>query len=91
MYQDPWGVQSGTMGTFLSKLVLGLPEHFDVSGGGGCCGSPFKGYQGISQGDPLYPTLLNLVVDAVVRHWLIIVEEYKAVPVVLGRLIHRMA
>ena len=29
----------------------------------------FKGARGVTQGDPLSPTILNVVVDAVVRHW----------------------
>ena len=29
----------------------------------------FKGDQGVTQGDPLSPTIFNVVVDAVVRHW----------------------
>ena len=32
----------------------------------------FKGFRGVTQGDPLSPSLFNVVVDAVVRHW---VEE----------------
>ena len=29
----------------------------------------FRGDRGVTQGDPLSPTILNVVVDAVVRHW----------------------
>ena len=36
---------------------------------GGYCGEAFKGAWGVTQGDPLSPTLFNLVVDAVVSHW----------------------
>ena len=28
-----------------------------------------RGNKGVTQGDPLFPTILNVVVDAVVRHW----------------------
>ena len=38
-------------------------------------GSPFKGRRGVTQGDPLSPTLSNVMVDEVVRHWLAIVME----------------
>ena len=34
-------------------------------------GKGFKGERGVTQGDPLSPTIFNVVVDAVVRHWLI--------------------
>ena len=37
---------------------------------GGYCGAEFKGYRGVTQGDPLYTTIFNVVVDAVVTHWL---------------------
>ena len=32
-------------------------------------GPAFKGERGVTQGDPLSPTILHVVVDAVVRHW----------------------
>ena len=32
-------------------------------------GTGFKGGRGVTQGDPLSPTIFNVVVDAVVRHW----------------------
>ena len=33
-------------------------------------GTEFKGERGVTQGDLLSPTIFNVVVDAVVRHWL---------------------
>ena len=35
-------------------------------------GTGFKGEHGVTQGDPLSPTIFNVVVDAVVRHWLLL-------------------
>ena len=35
---------------------------------GGYYGTAFKGARGLTQGDPLSPTIFNVVVDAVVRH-----------------------
>ena len=32
-------------------------------------GTAFEGERGVTQGDPLSPTIFNVVVDAVVRHW----------------------
>ena len=37
---------------------------------GGYYGKAFKGARGVTQGDLLSPTIFNVVVDAVVRHWL---------------------
>ena len=36
-------------------------------------GHPFKGYRGITQGDPLYPTIFNVVADTVIRHLVMVV------------------
>ena len=33
-------------------------------------GEAFKSARGVTQGDPLSPTIFNVVVDAVVRHWI---------------------
>ena len=37
-------------------------------------GAPFKGSMGVTQGDPLYPTILCMVVDAVICHWVTVVD-----------------
>ena len=36
---------------------------------GGYYGTDFKGEIGVTQGDPLSPIICNVVVDAVVSHW----------------------
>ena len=36
---------------------------------GGYYVEAFKGARGVTQGDPLLPTIFNVVVDAVVCHW----------------------
>ena len=36
----------------------------------GYYGKTFKGERGVTQGDPLSPTIYNMVVDTFVRHWL---------------------
>ena len=40
-----------------------------VARAGGYYGTGFKGARGVTQGNPLSPTIFNVVVDAVVRHW----------------------
>ena len=39
---------------------------------GGYYGEVFKGFGGVTQGDPLSPTIFNVVVDAVVQHWVLL-------------------
>ena len=36
-------------------------------------GRPFKGYRGITQGHSLYLTILNVVMDAINFHWVMVV------------------
>ena len=36
---------------------------------------PFKGYCRVTQGDPLFPTLFNVVLDAVILHWVMLMVE----------------
>ena len=42
---------------------------------GGYYRSAFQGYRGVTQGDPLSPTIFNVVVDAVVRLWVKLMGE----------------
>ena len=46
-----------------------------VARAGGYYRTGFKGAIGVTQGDPLSPTIFNVVVDAVVRHWVTIAVE----------------
>ena len=46
-----------------------------VARAGGYYKDAFKGARGVTQGDPLSPTILNVVVDAVVRHWAMMALE----------------
>ena len=46
-----------------------------VARAGGYYGTDFKGERGVTQGDPLYPTIFNVVVDVVVRHWVTMALE----------------
>ena len=44
-----------------------------VARAGGCYGTVFQGARKVTQGDPLSHTIFNVVVDAVVRHWMTVV------------------
>ena len=41
-----------------------------VSHAGGYYRADFKGFQGVTQGGALSPAVFNVVVNAVVRHWI---------------------
>ena len=41
----------------------------------GYYGDPFEGFCGVNQVDPLLPKISNVVVDAVIRNWLMIMVE----------------
>ena len=44
-----------------------------VARDGAYFGTPFKGYHGVNQGYPLSPTIFNVVIDAVLQHWVTVV------------------
>ena len=46
-----------------------------VERAGGYYGSTFTGARGVTQGDPLSPMIFNVVVDAVMRHWVSVMVE----------------
>ena len=42
---------------------------------GGYFGSQFKGQHGVTQGESLSPTILNVGLDAFLRHWVSVAVE----------------
>ena len=48
-----------------------------VAKAGGYFGHLFKEYQGVTQVNPLPPTIFNMVVVAVIRHWVVVVTPSK--------------
>ena len=46
-----------------------------VAEAGGYYGPAFQGSRGVTQGDPISPTIFNIVVDAVVRHLVSVMVE----------------
>ena len=45
-----------------------------VARAGGYFGNLFKGYCGVTQGNPLPPTIFNVVRDTIILHWVTVVE-----------------
>ena len=45
-----------------------------VACAGGYYGVVFKGFRGVTQGDPLSPIIFNFLVDVVVRQWMSFME-----------------
>ena len=46
-----------------------------VARAGGYYGTEFQGARGVTQGDLLSPTVFDVLVDVVVRHWVKLVVE----------------
>ena len=57
----------------------------------GYFGVPFKVYRGVTQGDPLPPTISNVVVDAVIRYWVVVVAPTEDGTEALGLSIQNLA
>ena len=55
--------------TYCMRLMI-------VARAGRYYGTAFQGARGVTQGDPLSRTIFNLVVDAVVRHWVMAIVEH---------------
>ena len=53
--------------------------------------SPFKGYHGVTQRDPLYPMIFNMILEYTIRHWVTVVAAMEAGVEVLGALVQDLA
>ena len=47
-----------------------------VAKSGGYNDPPSKVFRGVTQGNPLSPTIFNISMDAVMHHWVAVVAEY---------------
>eukprot|EP00978_Attheya_sp_CCMP212_P003779 scaffold8023_cov54-Attheya_sp.AAC.7 len=59
----------------LVELVqIGFEQYWDkqqiIVKASGYHGTPFQATRGVTQGDPVPPTIFNIMVDAVIRYWL---------------------
>ena len=48
-------------------------------------GTPFKDHRGVTQGGPISPTIFNMVADALIPHWVMMVAAEDARPDGFGR------
>ena len=59
-----------SVGPNVRRLLKTYWRHLAmVARAGGYYGTAYKEERGVTQGDPLSPTIFNVVVDAVVQHW----------------------
>ena len=64
------------VGTRVCRILCTYWERMTmVAHVGGYYGEEFKGFQGLTQGELLPPTISNVVVDTLVRHWILLVAE----------------
>ena len=57
------------MGTAWDPNPRGSSRHTGGASLWGYYGTAVQGSRGVTQGDPLFSTIFNVVVDRVVRHW----------------------
>ena len=76
MSRNPRGVWGRPQGALASPDVLGPSYH--GSQVQGLLFPPFKVHRGVTHGDPLYPTIFSVDVDAAIRHFLMVVAATEA-------------
>ena len=65
----------------MERIIRHLWDHLSmVAREGLYYGTPFKGHQQVTQVGDLYPTIFNMVFDAVISHWFILVVEEEVGP-----------
>ena len=75
-----YGVGSKTL-----RLLRAYWEQLTiVSKDGGYFRRPFKYYQGVTQFNTLSPTIFNMVLDDIIRHWVTVMTPIEAGTVGLG-------
>ena len=75
MSRNYCGIQVRSQGAPASPYILGPDYHgSQVRGLLPPPPPPFKGYHGVTPGYTLSPTTYQMVVEAVIRHWVTVVE-----------------
>ena len=62
-----------------------------VAKAGGKSGPPFKGHLGVTQCDHFYPKCFKVVVESVIRHWVMVLAPMDSGAEGLGETIHELA
>ena len=65
----PWKGQGAWISWRDMAWVPGTSASSPVAWEGGYYGEHFRGEIGVTQGNPLSPTIFNMVAEAVVCHW----------------------
>ena len=66
---------------WMERIIRYYWDHLSlVARAGYYYSAPFKGHQGVNQGGPLSPTNFNLLADAVICCWFMLVLVEEAVP-----------
>ena len=72
------------------RILQNYWDHLSmVARAGRYHGKSSKGHQGVTQGDPLYHTIFNMMVDVVIYHWFALVTREEARPKALVGLYNR--
>ena len=62
------------LGQNIEGLLRKYWERLTMVAQAGCYyGALYKGQQGVTQGGLLFPTIFNMVVDAVIQYWMVVV------------------
>ena len=64
------------VGPRMERILRNYWDHLSmVARVGRYCGTLFKGHRGVTQCDPLSPTIFDMVFDVVIHHWVTLVAE----------------
>ena len=61
-----------------------IANYFDIFIHSLPFGSPLKGYHGVIKVNPMYPTIFNVVVDAAICYWVVVLAPTKDIIEGLG-------
>ena len=76
----------------MKRIICTYWEGLTMVAREGCYyATPFKGSRGVTQGNIISPTIFNILVDVVIRHWEMVMAEEEEVPERFGRAVQNLA